>query len=130
MKKLTCHVFFTITLLSSQQPNITVADVSVMIGRERGFDACSGISVTEVETNVHAEPNSASEIKNILKAGIRLWDCDWYENGDESWIGVIYRQQGEAECGPLSSSIPEAKEYEGPCASGWVRFENITGIAG
>lgn len=101
-----------------------------MIGIERGFDACSAISETAVQANVYAEPETTSEIIDVLPVAVWLWDCDWHETDGERWSGVIYSQDKGIDCGPLSSSIPAPKEYGGPCAFGWIKSEYLTLKAG
>lgn len=124
------NMVFTASFLLTLQSSPALAEQPVMIGREVGYDACMGISESSIQTNVHAAPDEESEIVDVLSSGIRLWDCDWHEQDGESWVGVIYPQREDIDCGPLSSSIPSPQEYDGPCASGWVQSSNIINIAG
>lgn len=125
-----CRNTLSIAFILVTQANIAFSNEPVMIGREIGFDACSGISEVKVQATVYEAPDLNSEIIEILPEGTRLWDCDWREADGHDWVGVIYPADGETECGPMSQSIPEAIAYDGPCASGWIAYKDLRGIAG
>jgi hypothetical protein len=118
----------SVSLLLSHVP--AFADEPVFIGLEEGYDACGAISETIGMTNVHTEPNRQSGVKDSLAGGILVWDCDWREINGVEWSGVVYSLDKDADCGPMGTPIPEAREYVGPCSYGWIHREDLTFIAG
>ena len=68
-----------------------------------------------------APANSAAEVAQ-LSLGAIVSMCQ----NTGGWVGIVYAPQDDPEldCG-TSSSVPDVREYEGPCSSGWVRDDYL-----
>ncbi|NCN85479.1 MAG: hypothetical protein GW808_08285 [Sphingomonadales bacterium] len=106
------------------------------------FDACQ--SVGEVGRHdsgalpVLSAPFDAAEKKDSLAAGQRVYICT--RSIDQQWFGIVYDKapvaaEGAPEarspgnCG-VSSPVRAKRNYDGPCASGWVESIYVVLVAG
>lgn len=49
---------------------------------------------------------------------------------EDGWYGVVYEKGGQGrDCG-TDSPVPTPRNYEGPCAQGWVSAKYVTIVAG
>lgn len=127
---LTCLVWLNALLVSAdlQAANVVVtteaklASVPVMVGEVEDLDACLGFgTVKDLKHSllaVRAGPGSNYEQLDELDNGRQVHICS--SSDDEVWLGVVYAPAGsDLDCG-VSSPLPEAKAYDGPCQFGWV----------
>ena len=106
------------------------------------FDACQ--SVGEVGRHdsgalpVLSAPFDAAEKKDSLAPGQRVYICT--RSIDQQWFGIVYdkapaTEEGAAaprspgNCG-VSSPVRAKRNYDGPCASGWVESIYVVLVAG
>lgn len=99
-----------------------LATRAVMIGTEGpSLPACSSISrVKDGGTDVYWAPNETRAVKAKLAGGVRVSLCE--ATDDDAWFGVIFPAPGtdESLCG-VAKSVPNAREYQGPCRWGWIK---------
>ena len=99
-----------------------LATRAVMIGTEGpSLPACSSISrVKDGGTDVYWAPNETRAVKAKLAGGARVWLCEAAEN--DAWFGIVFAAPGTDPdmCG-VGRSVPNAREYQGPCRWGWIR---------
>ncbi len=104
------------------------------------FDACQ--SVGEVGRHVSGSlpvlsaPFDAAEKKDSLAPGQRVYICT--RSIDQQWFGIVYDKAsaaaegaaaGPGDCG-VSSPVRAKRNYDGPCASGWVESIYVVLVAG
>jgi hypothetical protein len=106
------------------------------------FDACQ--SVGEVGRHdsgslpVLSAPFDAAAKKDSLPAGQRIYICT--RSHDQQWFGIVYDKapaaeegaaptRGPGNCG-VSSPVRAKRNYDGPCASGWVESIYVVLVAG
>ncbi|MEH6790304.1 hypothetical protein [Parasphingorhabdus sp.] len=106
------------------------------------FDACQ--SVGEVGRHdsgalpVLSAPFDAAAKKDSLAPGQRVYICT--RSIDQQWFGIVYDKppvaaEGAPEarspgtCG-VSSPVRAKRNYDGPCASGWVESIYVVLVAG
>lgn len=75
--------------------------------------------------SVRASPFVGGYELDRLEPGQGVSMCD-YKDG---WVGIVYDKEGETDCG-TGSPIPEVRDYDKPCSSGWVSEDFVTLIAG
>ncbi len=116
-------------------PEIVPEPYPIMVGGEATLDACgavgevgglneeTGDGFLAVRTGPGGEYPKRGELYNNNIVVI----CG--QVGD--WFAVLYPEEGDpdADCG-VSSPIPQAREYQGPCEAGWSHSNWITVIAG
>ncbi len=99
-----------------------LATRAVMIGTEGpSLPACSSISrVKDGGTDVYWAPDETRAVKAKLAGGARVSLCEAAEN--DAWFGVVFAAPGTDPdmCG-VGKSVPNAREYQGPCRWGWIR---------
>ena len=68
---------------------------------------------------VRAAPYDAAAEIDTLGSDAHFFICS--RSQDEAWFGIVYDEGGEASarCG-VSAPVPERRDYQGPCAAGWV----------
>ena len=106
--------------------------VSVMVGGEAEYDACSSTGrVAGLNSNgdnflaVRKGPAGSHQMIDKLYTGATVYMCDTEGN----WIGVVYSTNGNQDCG-VSSPIARKQAYSGSCRSGWVHQKYIAPLAG
>jgi hypothetical protein len=117
-------------------PNLLTTTVTpVMIG-ELGpnFAACNAQGqvrerASEGAIPVRAAPFEPAQEKAQLPSGSSFFICD--RSHDQRWLGIVYdsNRQANRSCG-VSAPIRNAREYEGPCDSGWVAASQVRSISG
>lgn len=99
-----------------------LATRAVMIGTEGpSLPACSSISrVKQGGTDVYWAPGETRAVKAKLAGGARVSLCE--ATDDDAWFGVVFPAPGtdESLCG-VGKSVPNAREYQGPCRWGWIK---------
>lgn len=99
-----------------------LATRAVMIGTEGpSLPACSSISrVKAGGTDVYWAPGETRAVKAKLAGGEKVSLCEAADN--DAWFGVVFTAPGTDPdmCG-IGKSVPNAREYQGPCRWGWIR---------
>jgi len=99
-----------------------LATRAVMIGTEGpSLPACSSISrVKAGGTDVYWAPGETRAVKAKLAGGEKVSLCEAAD--DDAWFGVVFTAPGTDPdmCG-IGKSVPNAREYQGPCRWGWIR---------
>ena len=98
------------------------------------FAACNARGATRDraglgEVPVRAAPYEQSEPIAALPPGAQFFICS--RTNDQRWFGIVYDEGGEASarCG-VSSPVPQRRNYQGPCAAGWVQSVAIRLVSG
>ncbi len=101
-----------------------------------GFAACNGRGATRERAGggpvpVRAAPFEPAVEIDRLGPGAEFFLCA--RTHDQRWFGIVYDQGGQAteRCG-VSGPATARRDYEGPCAAGWVpsaRVRLVTGAA-
>ena len=111
-------------------------DVPVIVGVEEELDACgSWAEVSGLNPKgdgflaVRGGPGSDYPMRDRLRAGDAFFVCDMSHDG--KWMAIVYPREGQTSdvCG-VSGAVPKAREYRGPCASGWVNAAWVRVLAG
>lgn len=99
-----------------------LATRAVRVGTEGpSLPACSSISrVKDGGTDVYWAPGETRATKAKLGGGARVSLCE--ATDDDAWFGVVFPAPGidESLCG-VAKSVPNAREYQGPCRWGWIK---------
>lgn len=100
------------------------------------FDACQAVGQVTGPPggplSVLIAPFDAAERKDGLQIGQQVYICT--RSHDQQWLGVVYAPtpaEGEnaIDCG-VSSPVRSKRNYDGPCASGWVESTFVKLVAG
>ena len=116
------------TLLSDMVQPVRVGELGP------SFAACNARGairerVTDGTIPVRAAPFAqAGEIAR-LGDGSEFFICS--RTNDQHWFGIVYDEDGRASdrCG-VSVPIPARRNYQGPCAAGWVASASVRLISG
>ncbi|HEY5712430.1 MAG TPA: hypothetical protein VIT38_11095 [Allosphingosinicella sp.] len=89
------------------------------------FDACNAAGTIRrraagsAPVPVRAAPYEAAARIDALAGDAHFFICS--RSQDEAWFGIVYDEGGQASarCG-VSAPVPERRDYQGPCAAGWV----------
>ena len=116
------------TLLSDMVQPVRVGELGA------SFAACNARGairerVTDGTIAVRAAPfEQAGEIAR-LGEGSEFFICS--RTNDQHWFGIVYDEDGRAteRCG-VSVPIPARRNYQGPCAAGWVGSASVRTISG
>ena len=99
-----------------------LATRAVMIGTEGpSLPACSSISrVKDGGTDVYWAPGETRAVKAKVAGGAKVSVCE--ATDDDAWFGIVFAPAGMDPdlCG-VGRSVPNAREYQGPCRWGWIR---------
>jgi hypothetical protein len=78
---------------------------------------------------VRSVPYEPAGAIDQLQPGAQFFICS--RTHDQRWFGIVYDQDGSAaaRCG-VSGPVPARRNYEGPCAAGWVPSARIRLISG
>lgn len=95
-------------------------------------DACRGIgSVANLPTgdtlSVREGPNAKANRIDKLEDDTPVYICD--QNGDGSWIGIVYQANGYLPTNDkcrAEENVGSVRPYEGPCLTGWVSAKYLT----
>lgn len=100
-------------------PNFAACNARGAI-RERTTDGSIAVKAAPFE--------QAGEIAH-LGAGSEFFICS--RTNDQRWFGIVYDEDGRAadRCG-VAAPIPARRNYQGPCASGWVLSASVRLISG
>ncbi|MGF1548964.1 MAG: hypothetical protein ACFBQW_00255 [Sphingomonadaceae bacterium] len=116
------------SLLGEAETPVTIGDLGP------NFAACNARGTMrprlgpEVELPVRAAPFEAAEQLDSLPAGSAFFICS--RSHDQKWFGIVYGAGGAAaECG-VSRPVSSRRDYQGPCASGWVPSSFVKLTAG
>lgn len=99
-----------------------VATRAVMVGTEGPtLPACSSISrVKAAGTDVYWAPGETRAVKAKLAGGASVSLCEAAEN--DAWFGVVFAAPGtDADMCGVGKTVPNAREYQGPCRWGWIK---------
>ncbi len=109
-------------------------EVPVLVGEIEGLDACLSIGTARAPEGmeyfeIRSGPGEGFRVLNRLHPGHVLYLCGG--SADELWAGVVYGEDPSSypDCG-VTSPVPQAQPYSGPCKSGWVKSELVEVIAG
>ena len=106
------------------------------------FDACQSVGEVGRYDNgalpVLSAPFDAAEKTDSLAPGQRVYICT--RSIDQQWFGIVYDKappaedgasgpRGPGDCG-VSSPVRAKRNYDGPCASGWVESIYVVLVAG
>jgi len=104
-------------------------EVPVKVGGFPDMDACMTLGeVDGLDPNgdnflaVRGGPDTSFGKIDELHEGDQVWICA----GRNDFMGVVY---GDEDCG-VGTPINPARNYDGPCATGWVYQKYVTIIAG
>jgi hypothetical protein len=111
-------------------------DVPVIVGAEEELDACgSWAEVSGLNPKgdgflaVRGGPGSDYPMRDRLRTRDAFFVCDVSRDG--KWMAIVYpRKRQTADACNVSGAIPKAREYRGPCASGWVNAAWVRILAG
>lgn len=88
------------------------------------FAACNALGrvrdrAADGDVPVRAAPYDQAREVARLSSGAAFFICS--RSHDQRWVGVVWNPQTGADraCG-VSLPVRERRDYEGPCASGWV----------
>lgn len=99
-----------------------LATRAVIVGTEGpSLPACSSISrVIDGGTDVYWAPDETRAAKAKLAGGVKVSVCE--ASDDDRWFGIVFAAPGTDPdmCG-VGKSVPNAREYQGPCRWGWIR---------
>lgn len=119
---------------ASKTPTPASLKRAVRIGNDGPHEsACRGIgSVANLPGGndnflaVRDGPSAKARQLDKLGADAPVFLCD--QNGDGSWIGIVYQANGYVpvtdEC-RVEDSVPSRRPYSGPCLSGWVSAKYV-----
>ena len=99
-----------------------LATRAVMIGTEGpSLPACSSVSrVVDGGTDVYWAPGETRASKAKIAGGTRVSVCE--ATDDDAWFGVVFAAPGtDADMCGVGKSVPNAREYQGPCRWGWIK---------
>lgn len=99
-----------------------LATRAVMIGTEGpSLPACSSVSSVKAGgTDVYWAPGETRAVKAKLAGGANVSLCEAAEN--DAWFGVVFAAPGtDADLCGIGKSVPNAREYQGPCRWGWIK---------
>ena len=111
-------------------------DVPVIVGEDASLDACgswaevSGLNPAgDGFLAVRGGPGADYAMRDRLREGDAFFVCGMSRDG--KWVSVVYPRAGQTSdaCG-VSSALPKAHAYRGPCASGWVHAAWVRILAG
>ena len=97
------------------------------------FDACQALGRVQGLRGgtlaVHNAPFDRAAEAGTLEEGARVFICT--RSIDQQWLGVVIPGSGEdaPDCG-VTSPVRTKRNYDGPCASGWVESNFVQLIAG
>lgn len=96
------------------------------------FDACAARGATRaraVPVPVRAAPFEAGEAIDRLGAGAEFFICS--RTHDQRWFGIVYDEGGRASARcEVDRPTPRRRDYQGPCAAGWVASAMVALISG
>lgn len=100
-------------------PNFAACNARGTI-RERATDGTLAVRAAPYE--------QASEIAS-LGAGAEFFICS--RTNDQRWFGIVYDEDGRAteRCG-VSAPLSARRNYQGPCAAGWVASASVRLVSG
>lgn len=77
---------------------------------------------------VRAAPFEQARQTSQLPQGSTFFICT--RTHDQRWLGVVFDGAGQASrsCG-VSAPVPQGRDYEGPCESGWVASAQVRLVA-
>ncbi|WP_162806709.1 SH3 domain-containing protein [Sphingosinicella terrae] len=98
------------------------------------FAACNARGATRDRVTggpvpVRAAPFEQSDVIAQLAGGSEFFICS--RTNDQRWFGIVYDEGGRAtdRCG-VSNPIPSRRNYQGPCAAGWIPSASVRLISG
>lgn len=97
------------------------------------FDACQALGRVEGLRGralpVRSAPFDRAAEAGTLEEGARVYICT--RSIDQQWLGVVIPGSGDdaPDCG-VTSPVRTKRNYDGPCASGWVESNFVQLIAG
>ena len=122
--------------VDDREPSPVQVDLTPVRIGELGsnFDACNGSGTTRQldaargdTLPVRAAPFDNARETTRIAAGATFYVCT--RSHDQRWLGVVWAQQPGLDCG-VSSPVTSRRDYDGPCASGWVPASFVKLIAG
>jgi hypothetical protein len=116
------------TLLSDMVQPVRVGELGP------NFAACNARGairerVTHGGIEVRAAPFEQADEIARLDQGSQFFICS--RTNDQRWFGIVYDEGGRASerCG-VSAPISSRRNYQGPCAAGWVASASVRLISG
>ncbi len=98
------------------------------------FAACNGRGATRDRAPggpvpVRSAPYEAAAEIDQLQPGSQFFIC--LRTHDQRWFGIVYDGGGEAaeRCG-VSGPVAVRRDYQGPCAAGWVPSARVRLVSG
>ena len=123
------------TAAPPEEPTFGIDARPVRVGFDGpDFDACGSYGVItglnpdgDNFLSVRAAPTSDAEELDRLTSGTGVSMCEQADG----WIGIVYEASGAegTGCG-TGSPVPDVRDYDGPCRSGWVSQRFVELIAG
>jgi hypothetical protein len=121
----------------AESDNSLLADMvqPVRIGEPGpNFAACNarGAVRDRIDTGpigVRAAPFERSEQIASLAPGSEFFICS--RTNDQRWFAIVYDEGGRASerCG-VSAPVPARRNYQGPCAAGWIPSASVRLVSG
>lgn len=91
------------------------------------FAACAAGATTRAAAGalaVRAAPFEAARETGRVPPGARFRICS--RSLDQKWFGIVYDAGGgDLESCGVSRPVPARRDYDGPCASGWVASAGV-----
>ena len=121
----------------ADQPLLSETVTPVRIGEfGPSFAACTARGTTRSRAGSEPVPVRAAPFEQAQQIDGLAQDAQFYicsRSHDQRWFGIVYDEGGQAgeRCG-VSSPVPSRRNYDGPCAAGWVptaRIRQISGVA-
>ena len=98
------------------------------------FAACNARGATRERSGtdavaVRAAPFESAERIDALDQASEFFICS--RTHDQRWFGIVYDERGQASerCG-VSGPVSQRRNYQGPCAAGWVSSSMVRLISG
>jgi len=98
------------------------------------FAACNARGTTRDRVGggpvpVRAAPFEQAQQIDRLEPGAEFFICS--RSHDQRWFGIVYDEGGLAadRCG-VADPVPARRDYQGPCAAGWVPSVRVRLISG
>jgi hypothetical protein len=111
------------------------AVVPVRIGEfGPNFAACHTRGTTRNLREGNSLPVLAAHYDSAAQQGELQPDANFFvcsRSHDQRWYGIVYDEGGQVSerCG-LNSPVPNRRDYDGPCRSGWVPSSYVRLVSG
>lgn len=116
-------------------PALADAVTPVRVGEQGpSFAACNATGATRDRAGggpvpVRAAPFEVAAEIDVLPASAEFFICS--RTHDQRWFGIVYDEGGRANARcEVSAPIGSRRNYQGPCAAGWVPSARVRLVSG